>query len=188
MSLLKENQNGSQNQKARSASKSSTFISPDMEVTGNFKSEGSIQVEGILHGNISVNSVVIGQGGVVNGIITANNVIINGKLKGSISCSSLEIMRNGSVSNKVHAKNLKVTGSIEGKIVVLNLLEINSTGFLKGEITVKNIRIDKGARVIGSLLNHKEEPKKPVEKKIENLSKTEEKSTNIEQKEKVKTS
>jgi cytoskeletal protein CcmA (bactofilin family) len=159
MALFSDNKNNSQ----KTPSNSPTFISKEMEVTGNFKGKGAVQVEGILYGNISVDSVVIGEDGLVNGIITAKSVVINGKLVGSINCDSLEVMHNGSVSNKTVAKNLKVTGEVEGEIIVSELLEIESTGYVHGTITLNKLIIAEGAKLIGSMKQinkKKEEPKK----------------------------
>jgi len=147
MALFSDNKNNSN---------SRTFISKEMEVTGDFKGKGAIQVEGTLHGNISVDSVVIGEYGTVNGTIIAKSVIINGKLLGSISCNSLEIMNNGSVSNKIVTKNLKITGEVEGEVIVSELLDIESTGYVHGKITLNRLIIAEGGKLIGSIEQYKE--------------------------------
>ena len=133
-----------------------TFISDGMEVSGNFKGEGALQVEGILHGDIHVTSVVIGENGVVNGNIYTKNSIINGKLNGSIKSDALEIMKNGVVSNKINVKSLKVTGRVEGEVVVAGLLEIESTGYVSGNISIKNIKTHEGGRILGSMQQYQE--------------------------------
>jgi len=166
MALFSDNKNNSQT----TPSNSPTFISKEMEVTGNFKGKGAVQVEGILHGNISVDSVVIGEGGAVNGIITAKNVVINGKLIGSINCDSLEVMHNGSVSNKTVVKNLKVTGEVEGDIIVSELLDIESTGYVHGKITLNRLITAEGGKLIGSMQQYKEKNKKKEEPKKEEVS------------------
>jgi len=153
MALFSDNKNNSQ----KTSSNSTTFISKEMEVTGNFKGKGAVQVEGTLHGNISVDSVVIGEYGTVNGIITANNVVVNGKLIGSISCNSLEIMHNGSISKKIVAKNLKITGKIEGEVIVSELLNIESTGYIHGKTTLNRLIIAEGGKLIGSIEQYREE-------------------------------
>jgi len=148
MALFSDNKN---------SSNSRTFISKEMEVTGNFKGKGAIQIEGTLHGDISVDSVIIGEYGTVNGTIIAKSVIINGKLLGSINCNSLEIMHNGSVSDKTVAKNLKIIGKIEGEVIVSELLDIASTGYVHAKVTLKRLIIEEGGRVIGSIEEYIEE-------------------------------
>lgn len=163
MALFSDNKNNSQ----KTPSNSPTFISKEMEVTGNFNGKGAVQVEGTLHGNIAVDSVVIGEHGTVNGSITAKNVVINGKLVGSINCDSLEVMHNGSVSNKIVTKNLKITGKVEGEIIVSALLVIEATGYLNGKITLNRLIIAEGAKLIGSMHQHKEKIKKQEKPKVE---------------------
>ena len=105
-----------------------TFIAKGIEVTGNFKGEGPVQVEGILNGDISVTSVVIGENGTINGTITASNVIVNGKLNGSVFCNSLEVMPNGNISNDIKVKQLLVSGRVEGEIDSKSEIVIDKTG------------------------------------------------------------
>jgi len=112
---LFNNKNNSNNNTSRTP----TFISREMEVTGDFKGEGTIRVEGILTGNISVNSVIINESGIVNGNIKANSVIIHGKVKGDILALSM--------------LDIASTGYIQGKIV-LNKLIINEGGRVIGSI------------------------------------------------------
>ena len=94
----------------------STFIAEEIEIMGNFKGKGSMQVEGTIHGDIAVTSVVIGENGVINGTINATNVIINGKLNGSVFCDTLEVMKNGNIVNDIKVTHLLISGKVEGSI------------------------------------------------------------------------
>lgn len=168
-----------------------TYIAPEIEIEGNFKGNGSIRIEGVVNGNISISSVVIGQEGRVNGIINATNAIVNGKLNGSIFCKSLEIMENGQVNDEIKTEKLKISGKVKGSIaskeeiiidrtgvvdavsmeshhIAINgdfrgsikaskLLELGSTGSVEGQITVKNIKTEPGAKLMGSIHDYTEE-------------------------------
>jgi cytoskeletal protein CcmA (bactofilin family) len=121
----------------------STFIAKEIEVTGNFKGEGSVQVEGTLHGDITVTSVVIGEKGTINGTITATNVIVNGKLNGSVFCDTLEIMSNGHIANDIKVKQLLISGKVEGAIESKEEITIDTTGKVDATIMKsKNILIN----------------------------------------------
>ena len=121
----------------------STFIAESIEVTGNFKGKGSVQVEGTLNGDISVTSVVIGEKGTINGMITATNVIVNGTLNGSIFCDSLEVMPNGRVSNEIKVKEVLISGKVEGSIESKNEVTIDNTGSVNATSMVsKNITVN----------------------------------------------
>jgi len=147
MALFKEN---------KSTSSSSTFIAQDIEVTGDFKGKGSVQVEGTVNGNISVDSVIIGENAEVNGNIEAKNVVINGKLNGTIHCNSLDVMGNGSIFNNIVSKNIQLSGLIKGNVIVSELLDISSTGSINGKITLSRLIIEEGGKVIGSIEQYKE--------------------------------
>jgi len=105
-----------------------TFIAKEIEVQGNLNGTGAVQVEGILHGDISVTSVVIGEHGTINGTITAKQVIINGKLNGSVFCDTLDIMPDGHVYNSIKVKKLLISGSAEGSIEAKEEIIIEQTG------------------------------------------------------------
>ena len=118
------------NKTANSTSKEAkiTFIAEGIEVTGNFKGKGAVQIEGTLNGDISVTSVVIGENGTVNGMVNATNTIVNGKLNGSVFCDSLEIMLNGEVSNEIKVKKVLISGKVDGAIESKDEITIDRTG------------------------------------------------------------
>ena len=123
--------------------KNITYIAKEIEVTGNFSGKGAVQVEGTLNGDITVTSVVIGVDGVVNGVINATNVIVNGKLNGSIFCDTLEIMPNGSVSNEIKVQKVLISGEVNGTIESKSEINIDKKGLVKATtMTSKNILVD----------------------------------------------
>lgn len=145
MALFKGNQ---KNEKVQTPSNNTpktkaTFVSQDLEVTGDFKGTGSVLIEGILHGNITVNSIVIGENAVVNGSLNAKSIIINGKLNGNIICDSLEIMKKGYVSNNITVKKVLISGRSDGEINAENEISIHHEGSVKSsKMRSKRISID----------------------------------------------
>jgi len=136
--------------------RANTFIAKEIEIQGNFKGSGAIQVEGILHGDISVTSVVIGEHGTINGTIRATNVIVNGKLNGAIFCDNLEVMPNGQIFNTVNVKKLIIAGRIDGTIDATEEIIIVPTGKVNAT-TMKSKKIMasgncKGAVIASELL------------------------------------
>jgi len=152
--MFKGNKNTSSN--APQGTKS-TYIAEEIEITGNFKGQGAIQVEGVVHGDISVNSVVIGENGTINGTINAKNAIINGKLNGSIFCDTLEIMKNGNVSNEIRVKQLLISGKVDGDVASKEDITVDNTGTVNAtNMKSKNILVNgafKG-RIVASQLLH----------------------------------
>ena len=131
------------NKKATTTAKNITYIAKEIEVNGNFNGQGAVQVEGILNGDITVTSVVIGLNGVVNGTIKATNIIVNGKLNGAIFCDTLEIMPNGSVSNDIKVQRVLISGKVDGLIESKNEINIDKTGVVNATtMTSRNILVD----------------------------------------------
>jgi len=141
MALFKSNKDS--NASTETSKAQTTFVSEGIEVTGNIKGTGAVQVEGTLHGNIAVNSVIIGEAGIVNGVIHAKYVVINGKLNGGITCESLEIMKNGHVANVINVKKLKISGFAEGEIDAEDEIIVSKEGKIKArEMLSKNIIVN----------------------------------------------
>jgi len=108
-----------------------TFIAKEIEFQGNLNGVGDVLIEGVLDGDISVTSIIIGEHGTVNGTITATNVIVNGKLNGSIFCDTLDIMPNGYVSNTIKVKKLLISGRVEGSVEAMEEIKIEQTGIIR---------------------------------------------------------
>lgn len=134
---------GKRKSKKKTNSSKNTFIAKEIEVEGNLKGEGAIQIEGTLHGDIHIPSVVIGEYGKVYGNITATNVIINGILEGSINCTSLEIMPNGYVTKQIKTQKLLIAGTVNSTIEAQEEIKIYPTAnitapMMKSQIIVVN--------------------------------------------------
>ena len=154
MALFKSNQKNENVPKVIEPTSKATFVSQGLEVTGDFKGTGSVQIEGTLHGNISVNSIVIGASGIVNGTINAKNIIINGKLNGSVICDSLEIMKNAHVSNTIKVKKIIISGSAKGKINAEEEINITTEGRVKAS-QMRSKRITINGSFLGDVIASK---------------------------------
>ena len=63
-----------------------TIIGIGAECNGDFKSESSIRIDGVVNGNVVVaNTVIVGASGVINGDINAKTVIIGGEVYGNLN-------------------------------------------------------------------------------------------------------
>ena len=61
-----------------------TIISSDLTLDGNLTSDGEIQIEGVIKGNITSASIVIGKTASIIGDIAANKVIVRGHIRGNM--------------------------------------------------------------------------------------------------------
>jgi cytoskeletal protein CcmA (bactofilin family) len=71
--------------------KGSSIIGGDMVLEGDISGGGEIQVEGTVKGDIRVEHVTVGDGGVVEGGIYAEAVEVRGKVSGSITAKQVRL-------------------------------------------------------------------------------------------------
>ena len=88
----------------------STFIDEGSEIEGTFRFNGTVLVNGRLHGEIIANdSLIIGEKGVVNASIRASVVQISGEVIGNVYASDrVELCANSRVHGDVDAPTLIV--------------------------------------------------------------------------------
>lgn len=97
-------------------SKAPSIISADMVLSGSLNSEGEIQLDGSVKGDVQAGSLTIGENASVDGEVIAENVIVRGKVKGSIMARQVQ---------------LAATARIEGDIVH-SALSMESGAFFDG--------------------------------------------------------
>lgn len=113
--------------RAVSAAKSSmpSIISTDLKIIGNVASEGDIQLDGSVGGDVRSRSLTIGAAANVKGEVIAESVEIKGTVTGRIKARSVSL-----------AKTAKVVGDIE-----YETLAIEAGAWLEGHCK----RFDHGA-------------------------------------------
>ena len=61
-----------------------SVLSSDLTVVGNIKTQGDIQIEGTVEGDIRAHQLTIGETATVKGEVMADDVIINGRIVGRV--------------------------------------------------------------------------------------------------------
>ncbi len=79
-----------------------TIISADMTVTGNLKSTGDVQVEGIVMGDVSATKITIAEGGTIIGNITAQHTRICGTVNGTTHSNNVSLAASARVTGDIH--------------------------------------------------------------------------------------
>jgi len=74
-----------------------SILGRDLIITGDITTDGDIQIDGRLDGNVKAGNVTIGEQGVVNGKINAQNVNIRGKVSGKVQSNSVELSETANV-------------------------------------------------------------------------------------------
>ena len=95
-----------------------SIISADLKITGNLRSDGDIQVDGFVEGDIDSSTLTVGEGAQVKGHISCDAVRICGTIDGAVKAKSV-----------VMAKSARVIGDI-----IHDSLAIEAGAFIEGNI------------------------------------------------------
>lgn len=74
-----------------------SILSRDLVITGEISTDGDVQIEGRVEGNVKATTLTIGEKGSVNGKITAGKVLIRGKVTGKINATTIEMAETANV-------------------------------------------------------------------------------------------
>ena len=72
-------------------SKAPSIIGPDLTIEGDVSGGREIQIEGVIKGDVRVENVTLGEGGVVEGGIYAEAVEVRGKVVGSVTAKQVHL-------------------------------------------------------------------------------------------------
>lgn len=92
-------------------------LSQDLQITGNLKSSGVIEVLGTVTGDIEAGRLVIGTDGKVTGKVRAEAVEVMGSLDGSAACVSFTLRSTAVATAQVTYETVVIENGarIEGK-------------------------------------------------------------------------
>ncbi len=95
-----------------------SLISADVRLTGSLVSQGEVQLDGRIDGDIKADVLLIGNQGQVDGSVQANEVTIHGRVSGSISANKVAIESSAQVHGDVYHNTLSIAAGaqMEGQI------------------------------------------------------------------------
>lgn len=133
-------------------------------VQGEVKAKNAI-INGKLEGSIICETLEVMETGEISKQIQADTMILDGTVTGHvIGLKSIEIQSNAKLTvEKLESKKITVSGSIQGNIIASELLEINSTGSVVGEISVKTIKTAEGSRMVGTMSTYEAKREENIE-------------------------
>ena len=100
------------------ASSAPSIISADLKIKGNMSSNGDIQIDGRIDGDVESKSLTIGEGAEVNGTISCERVRVCGKVSGEIRATSVVLARSAKVDGDIAHKTLEIEAgaSLQGGV------------------------------------------------------------------------
>jgi cytoskeletal protein CcmA (bactofilin family) len=109
-------------EQAQPSSGSISIIAPGTKVKGDFETDGTIRVEGVVEGMIrAAKAVVVGKDGVVIGDITTQDAVIGGKVAGTVIAESrLELQATCVIDGEIRARRVKLDegGKVNGTVAM----------------------------------------------------------------------
>ena len=102
-----------------------SIISINLHIIGNLKTDGEMQVDGSIEGDVTSQSLTVGEKASISGEIVADNIEIHGAVSGKIRARKIQL-----------AKTAKVVGDIWHEV-----LSIESGAYIEGQLR----RAKKGA-------------------------------------------
>ena len=92
---------------------SPTVIGAGCQVTGNIKTDHTVQIHGTIVGNVTATTVVIGRGGIVEGAINADSLFLHGTLHGPATVNSANIFNAAQMTGELTYRTLNITANTE---------------------------------------------------------------------------
>jgi cytoskeletal protein CcmA (bactofilin family) len=91
-------------QRTAMKAKAPSIISNDLKISGSITSEGEIQLDGQVDGDIRAGSLTVGEEAAVNGEVYAENVVVRGRVNGSIRARQVQLAATARIEGDiVHA-------------------------------------------------------------------------------------
>jgi len=94
-----------------------------MQLEGDLRTSGSIDIAGLINGNIYVSEMTISETGSIRGLIEATTIEINGHVEGKISADTVIVGKSAVIKGDIFFKNSLKTeegADIDGYIKRVN--------------------------------------------------------------------
>ena len=115
-----------------------SHVGETLQLEGDLRSAGSLDVAGLINGNVFVSEMVVAETGSVRGAIEATSVEINGHVEGKISADVIVIGRSAVIKGDIFFKNTLKTeegADIDGYIKRVS----NGKSNTEEDITIEEI-------------------------------------------------
>ena len=106
-----------------------SHIGETMQLEGDLRTSGSIDVAGLINGNIFVSEMTVTESGSIRGSIEAGSIEVNGHIEGKISADVVIVGKTAVIKGDIFFKNSLKTeegADIEGYIKRINNGKSNS--------------------------------------------------------------
>ncbi|OXE36808.1 MAG: cell shape determination protein CcmA [Phenylobacterium zucineum] len=91
---------------AKSKPRVASLLSENLTIEGNLLSDGEIQIDGVVRGDIRVGKLTLGETGHIEGQIFAESVEIRGRMIGSITAKQVKLLGTAHVEGDITHEQL----------------------------------------------------------------------------------
>ena len=106
-----------------------SYVGETLQLEGDLRTSGSLDIAGLINGNIYVSDVTVTETGSVRGSVEAAKIEINGHIQGKITADAIVIGRSAVIKGDVYFKNTLKTeegADIDGYIKRINSDQTNT--------------------------------------------------------------
>ncbi len=95
-----------------------SLFSEDMKVKGSIVSEGEIQIDGKIEGDVRASALTVGDNGVIEGEVIAETVVVRGTVKGSVRGRKVQLASSAKVQGDITHSSLSIEANavFEGQV------------------------------------------------------------------------
>ena len=115
-----------------------SYLGETLQLEGDLRSSGSVDVAGLVNGNVFVSEMTITETGSVRGSLEATSIEINGHVEGKITADSVIVGKSAVIKGDLFFKNTLKTeegADIDGYIKRVN----NGKGNTEEDIAIEEI-------------------------------------------------
>ena len=130
-----------------------SHVGETMQLEGDLRTSGSIDVAGLINGNVFVSEMTITETGSVRGTVEATNIEINGHVEGKITADSIIVGKTAVIKGDIFFKNTLKTeegADIDGYIKRANNGKLNTEEDIAIEEIVERVEPIKPKAVIAT--------------------------------------
>ena len=81
--------------------KAPSILSADLKITGSIVSDGEVQLDGTVEGDVRATDLTIGEEASIKGEVIAENVVIRGRINGSVRARQVQLSSTARVEGDV---------------------------------------------------------------------------------------
>ncbi|WP_299910583.1 polymer-forming cytoskeletal protein [uncultured Paracoccus sp.] len=85
-----------------------SVLSSDLTVTGNIRTQGDIQIEGNIEGDIRAHQLIVGETATIKGEVVADDVIVNGRVVGRVRGLKVRLSATARVEGDIVHKTIAI--------------------------------------------------------------------------------